>query len=68
MNRRNNFEIDECQLYTIIRDKYRPNRGFDDYFWMDLWAAKHIITDDATMLTQFEKNSISSCRNRVILF
>lgn len=106
LNTRSNFDIQEWRLYPIIKDKYRPNGGFDDYFWMDLWAAKHIIssnikehydigssvgglighllasgikvnaidvrpfvgecenlytvTDDATMLTQFEEESISS--------
>lgn len=106
LNTRSSFDIQEWRLYPIIRDKYRPNGGFDDYFWMDLWAAKHIIssgikehfdigssvygfighllasgikvnaidvrpfmgecenlytiTDDATMLTQFEEESISS--------
>lgn len=106
LNKRNEFSIDEKRLYPIISDKYSTNSGFDDYFWMDLWAAKHIIssgikehydigssvcgliahllaagitvnaidvrpflgecenlhtiTDDATMLNQFEDNSILS--------
>lgn len=106
LNKRSDFEIKEWRLYPIIGDKYKSNGGFDDYFWMDLWAAKHIISsgikehydigssvrgfighllasgikvnaidvrpflgecenlhtivDDATMLTQFEENSILS--------
>lgn len=106
LNKRGSFAIDETRLYPIIVNKYRPNGGFDDYFWMDLWAAKHIIQsgikehydigssvqgliahllaagitvnaidvrpfvgecenlhtirDDATMLNQFEENSILS--------
>jgi len=106
LNMRSNFEINRKNLYPIIINKYRPNGGFDDYFWQDLWAARYIIssgikehydigssvssfiahllasgirvnaidvrpfrgecenlysiTDDATMLNQFEDDSILS--------
>lgn len=106
MNKREAFRIREEYLRPILSDKYAVNTGFDSYFWMDLWAAKHIISsgikehydvgsrvdgfiahllaagltvnmidvrpfggeaenlytivDDATMMRQFEDNSIQS--------
>lgn len=106
MNKREEFCIKEEYLRPILFDKYAVNTGFDSYFWMDLWAAKHIISngikehydvgsrvdgfiahllaaglkvnmidvrpfcgeaenlytivDDATMMRQFEDNSIPS--------
>ncbi|HBV81986.1 MAG TPA: hypothetical protein DEB74_04140 [Lachnospiraceae bacterium] len=44
LNTREAFRIEKDQLYPIISDKYGVNSGFDDYFWMDLWAAKYIIS------------------------
>lgn len=44
MNKREAFCISEEHLRPILFDKYAVNTGFDSYFWMDLWAAKHIIS------------------------
>lgn len=106
MNPPEEFKIKEEYLYPIVGDKYAMNSGMTEYFWQDLWAAKHIIAggvkehydigsrvdgfiahllaanikvnmidirpfpgeaenlftvvDDATMLNNFEDNSISS--------
>lgn len=43
MNSRREFEIKKSHLYPIVGDKYGMNSGMDEYFWQDLWAAKHII-------------------------
>ena len=43
MNKRPEFEIKEEFLYPIVADKYGKNSGMSDYFWQDLWGAKHII-------------------------
>lgn len=45
MNKRKSFEIKDEYLYPIITDKYEVNSGMTEYFWQDLWAAKHIIAD-----------------------
>ncbi len=45
MNTREEFAIMDKYLYPCISDKYHMNSGMDGYFWQDLWAAKHIISD-----------------------
>lgn len=45
LNRREAFRIQQKYLYPIISEKYGRNSGFDDYFWMDLWAARYIISE-----------------------
>lgn len=45
MNQRPEFAVDEKTLYPIIKDKYAKNSGMSEYFWQDLWAAKHIISE-----------------------
>lgn len=106
MNTRKEFDIREEYLFPCTLDKDATNSGMNAYFWMDLWGAKHIISnavkehwdigsrvdgfiahllsanikvnvidvrpfageaenlytivDDATMLKQFEDDSISS--------
>lgn len=44
MNRRKEFEIKKEYFYPIVYDKYEMNSGMSEYFWQDLWAAKHIIS------------------------
>lgn len=106
MNTRREFTIREEYLFPCTLDKDSTNSGMNAYFWMDLWGAKHVISnavkehwdigsrvdgfiahllaanikvnvidvrpfageaenlytivDDATMLKQFEEDSISS--------
>lgn len=43
LNNRKEFNIDEKYLYPIISDKFVMNGDMTDYFWQDLWAARHII-------------------------
>ena len=43
MNKRKAFEIKREYFNPIISDKYETNSGMSEYFWQDLWAAKHII-------------------------
>ncbi|MCX4377816.1 MAG: DUF268 domain-containing protein [Lachnospiraceae bacterium] len=45
LNAREAFRIQEKYLHPVISEKYGFNSGFDDYFWMDLWAAKYIISN-----------------------
>lgn len=42
LNTRENFRINENDIYPIIIDKYSEMGSIDDYFWQDLWAAKLI--------------------------
>lgn len=41
-NNRDNFYIDEKNLWPIISDKYDKAGTIGNYFWQDLWAAKLI--------------------------
>lgn len=45
MNKRKEFAIQEKYMFPRISDKYGINSGMDAYFWQDLWAAKHIISE-----------------------
>lgn len=45
MNTRKNFEIKEEHMWPIIGDKYANAGTIDEYFWQDLWGARHIISD-----------------------
>lgn len=46
MNKRPEFEIREEFLSPIVSDRYAINSGMTNYFWQDLWAAKHIIANE----------------------
>lgn len=41
-NTRHNFDIDENNLWPVIRDKCNKAGTMRNYFWQDLWAAKLI--------------------------
>jgi hypothetical protein len=43
LNRRKNFEIHRENMWPIISDKYAYAGSAGNYFWQDLWAAKHIL-------------------------
>lgn len=43
LNSRPNFAIDEKCLWPILEDKYATAGVMNNYFWQDLWAARHII-------------------------
>lgn len=45
LNTRENFEIDKENLWPIMGDKYADAGAMGNYFWQDLWAAKHIISE-----------------------
>lgn len=42
LNLRKNFQVNENDLWPVIAEKYAPAGTVDNYFWQDLWAAKHI--------------------------
>lgn len=42
LNKRQNFAIQENELWPIIGDKYADAGTADNYFWQDLWAAQHV--------------------------
>lgn len=44
LNKRKNFTINEDYLWPILKDKYTSAGVINNYFWQDLWAAKHIIS------------------------
>lgn len=43
LNRRENFRIQEQYIWPEIKDKYMAAGTMGNYFWQDLWAARHII-------------------------
>ncbi|MBD5523525.1 MAG: DUF268 domain-containing protein [Lachnospiraceae bacterium] len=43
LNKRVNFDINEQNMWPIIRDKYDVAGTINNYFLQDLWAARHII-------------------------
>ncbi|MDE5698808.1 MAG: DUF268 domain-containing protein [Lachnospiraceae bacterium] len=43
LNKRVNFDINEKNMWPIIRDKYDAAGTINNYFWQDIWAARHII-------------------------
>lgn len=42
LNNRKNFECHEEELRPVIDDKYADAGTVNNYFWQDLWAARHI--------------------------
>lgn len=42
LNKRENFVIHEEELWPIIGEKYANAGTINNYFWQDLWAARHI--------------------------
>lgn len=42
LNKCDSFCIDENHLWPIITDKYDKAGTLSNYFWQDLWAAKHV--------------------------
>lgn len=42
LNIRNHFNINKGYLWPVIRDKYAAAGNINNYFWQDLWAARHI--------------------------
>lgn len=42
LNRRENFVIHEEEVRPIIDEKYANAGTVNNYFWQDLWAARHI--------------------------
>lgn len=49
MNKRENFIISERFMKPIIQDRYALAGTVNNYFWQDLWAAKHIIADNINL-------------------
>lgn len=47
LNNRENFAINDEELWPIIADKFAKAGSMGNYFWQDLWAARHIIKDGA---------------------
>lgn len=45
LNQRKNFNIQKEYMWPIIGDKYANAGTIGNYFWQDLWGAKHIIQD-----------------------
>lgn len=43
LNRRENFRIQDSYIWPEIQDKYMTAGTMGNYFWQDLWAARHII-------------------------
>ena len=43
LNKRENFKIDEKDVWPIMKDKYATAGIVDSYFWQDLWAARLIF-------------------------
>lgn len=43
LNQRPNFAIQEKYKWPIISDKYAPAGTIGNYFWQDLWAARHVL-------------------------
>lgn len=43
LNKRKSFEIKPESMWPIITDKYAMAGTMNNYFWQDLWAARHII-------------------------
>lgn len=42
-NTRKNFCIQENDIWPVISDKYAPAGTIGNYFWQDLWAARHVL-------------------------
>lgn len=42
LNKRKNFAVSENEMWPMIGDKYANAGTVDNYFWQDLWAAKHV--------------------------
>lgn len=45
LNRRESFSIQDEYLWPILSDKYAMAGTMENYFWQDLWAAKHVISE-----------------------
>lgn len=43
LNKRENFKVDENDVWPITTDKYAAAGSVNSYFWQDLWAARHVI-------------------------
>lgn len=43
LNQRPNFAIQEKYKWPVISDKYAPAGTIGNYFWQDLWAARHVL-------------------------
>ncbi len=46
LNARENFKIEERYIWPIITEKYAKAGAMNNYFWQDLWAAKHVLGSD----------------------
>lgn len=44
LNTRKSFAIQNEYLWPILSDKYSMAGSMGNYFWQDLWAARHIIS------------------------
>ncbi len=55
MNPRANFIINEENNWPILNDKYKKAGQVDNYFWQDLWAAKHV--HDSGVVQHFDIGS-----------
>lgn len=44
LNKRENFSVDDGNLWPVISDKYANAGTVRNYFWQDLWAAQLVIS------------------------
>jgi hypothetical protein len=49
LNKRKNFEIHRDNMWPMIGEKYAYAGSVSNYFWQDLWAAKHILKSKGNM-------------------
>ena len=45
LNQRENLTIQKENLWPIISDKFAKAGTMGNYFWQDLWAARHIVSE-----------------------
>lgn len=47
LNTRSNFAINNQYNWPVINEKYALAGSIDNYFWQDLWAARHVCASGA---------------------